>query len=221
MPRQRFFNLDPKARSRLLGIATKQFAKRGFEGASLNEILAKAGISKGAYYYYFDDKEDLFATALENAIDTMLARLTLPNFDTLSREQFWPRVEQFMGKWAAEFDASSDLIQVAVQLTDAQRASPHFAPLFAKAQTLYRTLIEPGQRLGCIRRDLPLNVLGRLLEANDAVLDSIFLSLHEKVTQTNLQQHVNLVFDTFKRLLIASETPKKRLSARPSRRRRA
>ena len=32
----------------------------GFENASLNRIIKKAGISKGAMYYYFDDKMDLY-----------------------------------------------------------------------------------------------------------------------------------------------------------------
>jgi AcrR family transcriptional regulator len=45
-----------------LEAAAKEFVAHGFEAASLNRILDDAGISKGAAYYYFDDKTDLYAT---------------------------------------------------------------------------------------------------------------------------------------------------------------
>ena len=98
-------------------------------------------------------------------------------------------------------------MQTAVQLSDAQRKSPRFAPMLAKAQDMYRTLIEPGQRLGCIRTDLPVAVLVRLLEANDAALDSIFLATGAKVTPERVHAHVQLVLDTFRRLLAVSAPP--------------
>ncbi len=220
MPRARFFNLPPRARSRLLRIATRHFAGRGLEGASLNEILAEAGISKGAYYYYFDDKDDLLATVMEDAVEQMVARVPMPEFDGLRPENFWPAVEQFVENWAATVDMASDLFKVAVQFSGAQRRSERFAPVLAKAQSLYRLLIETGQRLGCVRADLPTEVLIRLLEANDAVLDSIFLALHDSVTTASVREHTRLVCDTIKRLLVA-EAPaaKPRTGSRQRRRR--
>jgi len=219
MPRPRFYHLAPRARARLLRTATKHFAARGMDGASLNEILAEAGISKGAYYYYFDDKDDLLATVLEDAVDTMLARLPMPAFDRLRRDQFWPAVERLVASWAAWVDVPSDLLQVTAQFTPARRRSTRFAPILAKAQGLYRRLIEPGQRLGCVRTDLPLEVLVQLLEANDALLDGVFLALHRKVTRASLARHTGLVFDTFRRLL-ATDAGAGKLSRARSRGRR-
>ena len=56
MPRPRFQKLAEEKRHHLLETAAKAFAAHGYEGASLNQILEQAGISKGATYYYFDDK---------------------------------------------------------------------------------------------------------------------------------------------------------------------
>jgi len=210
MPRARFYHLAPQARSRLLRIATKHFAARGIEGVSLNEILAEAGISKGAYYYYFDDKEDLLATVVEDTIETMLRRISMPAFDGLSREDFWPTVERFVASWTAAVDMPADLLTVAAQFTSARRTSERFAPILAKAQGIYRAVIEPGQRLGCVRNDLPMDLLVQLLEANDAVLDRIFFSLHAKATRRDVEQHTRLVFDTFRRLLVAEGSEPRR-----------
>ena len=62
MPRPRFEKLSPEKREQILETSAKEFAANGYEGASLNQILAKAGISKGAAYYYFDNKADLYVT---------------------------------------------------------------------------------------------------------------------------------------------------------------
>ncbi len=201
MPRQRFYNLPPDERQRLLDIATRHFAREGFERASLNEILAEAGISKGSYYYYFDDKDDLFATVLDSAVDGMLARLPMPKLGELTRDEFWPTVERIVATWAASFDVASDVFQAALQLTEAQRRSSRYAPVLARAAELYRGLIVPGQRLGCVRTDLPTDVLVQLLQANDTALDGIFLATHREVTARTIAEHTRLVFDTFKRLL--------------------
>ena len=68
-PRPRFERLDPERQEAILDAATREFAKEGPAHASLNKILAEAGVSKGAAYYYFDDKEDLFVTVLARVVD--------------------------------------------------------------------------------------------------------------------------------------------------------
>jgi AcrR family transcriptional regulator len=204
VPRQRFFNLAPGARARLLRLATKQFVERGFEGASLNEILADAGISKGAYYYYFEDKEDLFATTLESALDDFFAHAPVPSFEGVSREEFWPTVARFVEQWAQISESYVELFQVVWRLDEGVLRGPRFAPILSRGHDLYRTVIEPGRRLGCVRTDLPVETLVRLLAANDMALDRIFMAAQTKVTPAALRKHVRLVFDTFQRLLVVA-----------------
>ncbi|HTP51599.1 MAG TPA: TetR/AcrR family transcriptional regulator [Anaeromyxobacteraceae bacterium] len=209
MPRQRFLNMPEAARSRLLGIALEEFARQGFEQASLNRILAAAGISKGACYYYFDDKEDLFATAIEGALDAALSRLRLPDFEGLTPDDFWPAVERCVGEWAETFESSGDLVKVTLLVDEARRRSPRFAGIVAKGHAFWRVLLEAGQRLGCVRTDIPNDLLLRLVEANDAALDGIFLAVHPEVTRAALESHIRLVFDTFRRLLAVAPGPRR------------
>ncbi len=44
---------------RLLRAATRLFAERGYEGTSVQEVVAAAGVTKGAMYHYFGSKDDL------------------------------------------------------------------------------------------------------------------------------------------------------------------
>src|ERR1700726_4118293 len=56
-------------RERLLLAARRGFARRGFHGASVEEIASEAGFSTGALYSNFDGKEDLFLVLMEREID--------------------------------------------------------------------------------------------------------------------------------------------------------
>ncbi|RKX25730.1 MAG: hypothetical protein DRP45_05245 [Candidatus Zixiibacteriota bacterium] len=43
----------------LLGVARKLFLKKGYRGTTVEEIVRKAHLTKGAFYYHFNSKEDI------------------------------------------------------------------------------------------------------------------------------------------------------------------
>lgn len=47
-------------RAKLLTAAREHFARAGYEGTHTNDILADAGLSRGALYHHFQSKQDLF-----------------------------------------------------------------------------------------------------------------------------------------------------------------
>ena len=57
------------ARRALLDAAAKVFVERGYREASIDDIASAAGYSKGAVYWHFDSKEDLFFTLLDERVD--------------------------------------------------------------------------------------------------------------------------------------------------------
>jgi len=46
-------------KERLLRVATRLFARHGFEGTSVQDIVDAAGVTKGAMYHYYGSKDDL------------------------------------------------------------------------------------------------------------------------------------------------------------------
>ena len=67
-PRRRLTQAEAKERTRaqLLASAAQVFARKGFAGASLEEIAEEAGYSTGAVYYNFANKEQLFLELLRS-----------------------------------------------------------------------------------------------------------------------------------------------------------
>ena len=60
MPKQTFINLPDEKRGIIINAAIDEFAEYGLENASTNRIVANSGISKGSFYQYFEDKQDVF-----------------------------------------------------------------------------------------------------------------------------------------------------------------
>ncbi len=79
-------------------IATQEFLEKGFRGASLREIVKKAGVTTGAFYGYYKSKEELFSA------------LVKPHADYV-QNYFNSTVEKFMeipkSQWAQNMSAYS------------------------------------------------------------------------------------------------------------------
>lgn len=58
----------------LLDAAIAVFARTGFHAASMDEIGARAGVSKGTVYLYFGTKERLFSEAVRHGTEALLER---------------------------------------------------------------------------------------------------------------------------------------------------
>lgn len=57
----------------IVAAALEVFAEKGFAAARLDDIAARAGVSKGALYLYFETKQDLFEAVVRDAISPNIA----------------------------------------------------------------------------------------------------------------------------------------------------
>ena len=72
-PRSQPTGTDTK--EKLVVAATREFALRGYDGASLRQICSSAGVTTGALYFFFKNKEDLFRTVIDPVVTPMGAML--------------------------------------------------------------------------------------------------------------------------------------------------
>src|SRR5258708_33267641 len=73
--------------ARILDVALDLFRRRGFEQTTMRGIAAKAGVSLGSAYYYFESKEDLVMAFYEQAIEAMAPRMEAALASTTSFEE--------------------------------------------------------------------------------------------------------------------------------------
>jgi AcrR family transcriptional regulator len=63
-------------REQLLNVGRALFAEKGFEATSIEEIAARAGVSKPVVYEHFGGKEGLYAVVVDREMSDLLERLT-------------------------------------------------------------------------------------------------------------------------------------------------
>ena len=75
-------------REQLLDVGRHLFAERGFEGTSIEEIAARADVSKPVVYEHFGGKEGLYAVVVDREVSRLLAMATQILAGEHTREKF-------------------------------------------------------------------------------------------------------------------------------------
>ena len=78
MPSATFFRLPEEKRQRLTDAAWAEMLSVRFDKVSINRIIQNAGISRGSFYQYFSDKQDLLHFLFEQIHDELRASALPP-----------------------------------------------------------------------------------------------------------------------------------------------
>ncbi len=203
MPRPRFERLKPEKRERILEAAAKAFAAAGFEQASMNQILDEAGISKGAAYYYFDDKADLYVSTIQYYLATLVDTIDL-SVDELTAENYWPRLKAL---YLSQLFSSNERPWVMGVIKSATRVSPdvlsssNIPTYITYFEDGIAALLSKGQELGLIRTDLPQSLLIRVFTAVDDAADNWFLAKRDELDPSQVEPIALQVYETLKRVV--------------------
>ncbi|MCM3567098.1 TetR/AcrR family transcriptional regulator [Neobacillus mesonae] len=90
----KFLNLDKEKQDRIINAAMKEYAEKGYEKASTNEMVKEAGISKGLLFHYFGSKKQLFLFLFDYCYE--LAAEQFFQKINLDEPDFFTRIRQAM-----------------------------------------------------------------------------------------------------------------------------
>jgi TetR/AcrR family transcriptional regulator len=143
----KFFNLEPEKQQRIINASIKEFALKGFDKASTNEIVKDAEISKGSLFHYFQNKKDLYLFLydyfMEIITDGLFAKINWEERDLLQKYRQivilkfellkkHPEMFQFV-KNAYEEDSLA--IKKELEIRDQQAITKSYAKLFQSIDT--------------------------------------------------------------------------------------
>ena len=77
-----------QVREKIISSAGRLFNRRGFNGVSIDDVMAEAGLTRGSFYAYFDSKSDLYA----QSITAILQEKAIDNWDGVSIDPRAPDV---------------------------------------------------------------------------------------------------------------------------------
>jgi AcrR family transcriptional regulator len=115
-------------REQLIGIGRKHFADKGFEGATVEEIAASAGVSKPVVYEHFGGKEGLYAVVVDREIESLLASVQGALISGGSSREIIERAALALLDYV---ETSTDGFRILVRDSPAGQATGSFASLMS------------------------------------------------------------------------------------------
>ncbi|MGH8827428.1 MAG: TetR/AcrR family transcriptional regulator [Jiangellaceae bacterium] len=117
-------------REQLLDVGRSLFAERGFDGTSIEEIAARASVSKPVVYEHFGGKEGLYAVVVDREMEQLLHRIT-----TALGSATHPRVvlERAAMALLDYIEASTDGFRILVRDSPVAQSTGGFASLISDA----------------------------------------------------------------------------------------
>lgn len=157
-----------KTRAAILEAALEEFSHEGSAGARTDEIARRAGVNKALLYYYFKDKDGLYAAALEQVFTGLHERV----MSILNREDLAPRAKllQYVEThfdYIASYPVYPRLVQREFMRSAGRPLSPvanrilerYGKPIYEKLETL----IQDGIQTGDFRKVDPVHTVTSIL----------------------------------------------------------
>lgn len=164
MPRVSQDALDARRREILAG-ARACFARHGYEGATVRRLEEQTGLSRGAIFHHFRDKESLFLAVAEDDAIAMAETVAHNGLVQVMRDLVARADEPEVVGW----------LGTQLEVSRRLRTDPEFAKRWAERSEAIahatRERLERQREAGTLRDDVPAEVLQRLLElAHDGLV---------------------------------------------------
>jgi AcrR family transcriptional regulator len=148
----------------LIDAAWRCAARRGFRDLTVDDVCAEAGVSKGAFYGYFEQKQDLLLALLEDdaaALNRELERITGTSSSGVERVRRFAQAMLARGDDAARVQVRADLW---ADLLTEDTVRRRLADVTQRRRELVRSWIDEGIASGELV-EIPANALASILLA--------------------------------------------------------
>jgi TetR/AcrR family transcriptional regulator, transcriptional repressor of aconitase len=157
VPRVSQDQLDARRRE-ILSAARACFARYGYEGATVRRLEDETGLSRGAIFHHFRDKDSLFLAVAEDDAAAMVATVAENGLVQVMRDLLGRAAEPEQAGWlGSQLEVSRRL-----------RTDPEFATRWAQRSAAIaeatRERLGRQRDAGVLREDVPLDVLAQFLE---------------------------------------------------------
>jgi AcrR family transcriptional regulator len=149
----------------ILDAALAVFAERGYRNTRLEDVGEAAGVTKGAIYHYFENKEDLLLRAIEHRREEAFGRI-----EEILRDKSAPvstRIRLVVRRWFGTIPKERLAVVTLLSQGISHEAPDAFRKWLSGGPTasarLIASLVKEGQKRGEFRADADADVAARLL----------------------------------------------------------
>jgi AcrR family transcriptional regulator len=151
-------------RQQLIDAAWRCVGDRGFQSLTVDDVCAEAGVSKGSFYVYFDQKQDLLLALLEDEaarIDEVMRDLERTHLSGVERLRRFARSMVKLGEDPARVQIRADMW---AEMSSNPEVRERWAAAMRERRAALRGWIEEGEASGELAA-IPANALAAILLA--------------------------------------------------------
>jgi len=185
----------PDGRRDLMDIAIDCFARYGYQATSIDRIARAAGLTKGAIYYHFKDKEDLLFEAVKNRVSQFERRITGDIAAIHDAAAALRRVGELCFEHATKSNHRRLIVTLMVEALDTNaRLSAQFREMMRRFRAFLRGIIEVGQRQGVFRADVSAITAAGVYAG--AVMGAE-IEFYQDPEQVDLAEHLHMFLEQY------------------------
>jgi AcrR family transcriptional regulator len=140
----------PERRQQILAVARDVFARRGYHAAKIDDIVAAAGVARGTFYLYFQDKRTIFEEIVDRTIAKVGMAIVRVDLKGNVAEQVKENIRRVV-RVLLEDRATTKIL-----LSDALGVDPAFdrklLSFYDEMSSLMEHSLAEGQQLGVVRQ---------------------------------------------------------------------
>jgi AcrR family transcriptional regulator len=152
-----------RARKELMAIAIDCFARYGYQGTSIDRIANAAGVTKGALYYHFRDKEELLFEAVQDRITEFEQRVVGGVSPATDPAGALAEIARVCVHIATKNNLRRFILTLMVEALDTHpKLSEAFRGILRRFRSYLAGIVRLGQEHGVFRRDVDASLAAQL-----------------------------------------------------------
>ncbi|WP_406945630.1 TetR/AcrR family transcriptional regulator [Halobacillus sp. SY10] len=146
-------------KEKMMDTIIELFGKKGFQGTSIQDIVEANGVTKGTFYYYFKNKEDVLVHIHQSFIDHLLEgqEKIITNVDLSHSDQLYQIVELLIDNIRTNGHSALVFFQEMRHLSEEKTAI--ILPKRQQFQENIQKVLEEGMKAGEFKKDLRADML--------------------------------------------------------------
>lgn len=155
-----------RTRETILDCAAAAFARGGYEGTSLNDVVRESGLTKGAFYFHFGSKEELALATFRYKQRQLLDRATAETDEQPDALAQLAAVLRTRVRLYVEDPSARCVLRIGAELgATAGPGAAEFASFHETTINMLADIVRRGRREGIIRADLDPHITGEAILA--------------------------------------------------------
>lgn len=164
MPKDTFFNLPEEKRERILAAAIDEFAAYPYHQARVTAIADQAGIAKGSFYQYFEDKKDLFKYLMELIVAKKLSYINREMVESREKYGFFQLLREVYLSGIRFAKDNPSFVSIGVMMaSDKELYHEIYGEHLDKGVDFFKQLLEHGKEQGTVQPAIDPALVAKML----------------------------------------------------------